>query len=89
MRYDQRPVHRKLIVPWYDSETLCFIQIMVMLMVLLFALAGISVASQNDAHQSHIWLPILLVIMSTGVIVSTSIRLVKRYRYRFSKHLKY
>jgi hypothetical protein len=87
MRYDQRPVHRKLIVPWYDSETACFLQIIFMLLVLFFALTGIFVAIENIEHQSHVWLPLLLVIMSTGVIVSTTIRLVKRFRYRYSNHL--
>jgi putative effector of murein hydrolase LrgA (UPF0299 family) len=89
MRYDQRPVHRKLIVSWYDSETACFIQIMFMLLVFLFALAGVSVAIEYVEHHAHIWLPILLVIMSAGVIVSTTTRLVKRYRYRFSNHLDF
>jgi hypothetical protein len=88
MRYDQRPVHRKLIVPWYDSETACFTLIIFMLAVLLFALMGISVASENVEHHSHIWLPILLVLMSATVIVSTSIRLIKRYRYRFSNYIE-
>jgi uncharacterized membrane protein YfcA len=87
MRYDRKPVYRKLIVPWYDSETVCFIVIILMLLVFLFSLAGISVATENDEHLSHLWFPILLVLLSGVVIISTVLRLIKRYRYRYSKDL--
>ncbi|MGD2272005.1 MAG: hypothetical protein PVI06_16505 [Desulfobacterales bacterium] len=88
MRYDRKPVYRKLIVPWYDSETVCFIIVVFMLLVLLFSLAGISVAGDNPQHHTHLWLPILLVLLSGAVVISTVIRLIKRYRYRYSKDLK-
>ncbi|UCH19810.1 MAG: hypothetical protein JSU83_14690 [Deltaproteobacteria bacterium] len=87
MRYDRKPVYRKLIVPWYDSETVCFIVIILMLLVFLFSLAGISVATENDEHLTHLWLPILLFLLSGVVIISTVFRLIKRYRYRYSKDL--
>ena len=89
MRYDQKPVYRKLIVPWYDSETVCVIVVVFMLLVFFFALAGISVASDKAEYHQHIWLPILLILLSSAVIISTVIRLVKRYRYRHSKGLNF
>jgi hypothetical protein len=87
MRYDRKPVYRKLIVPWYDSETVCFIVIVFMLLVFLFSLAGVSVARDNTQHNAHLWLPILLVLLSGSVVITTVIRLIKRYRYRYSKDL--
>jgi len=87
MRYDQKPVYRKLIVPWYDSETACFIVIVFMLLVFLFSLAGVAVATEAAEHHSHIWLPILLIVLSGAVIISTVFRLIKRFRYRYSKDL--
>ena len=87
MRYDQKPVHRKLIVPWHDTETTCLLIIVFMLAVFLFAIAGISVAGESVAHRDKIWLPILLLILSASVIISTAVRLVKRFRYRHSDHL--
>jgi hypothetical protein len=85
MRLDQNPMFRKIIVPWYDSETACFIVIAMMALVLMFGFAGASVALENEAYQEYIWVPVLLMVMSGWVIVSTTIRLIKRYAYRYSK----
>jgi len=85
MRIDQNPLFRKVIVPWYDSEAACFIVIFFMLLVFLFGFAGISVARKNIEYHEHVWMPVLLVVMSGGVIISTTIRLIKRYTRRFSK----
>ena len=85
MRLDQNPVFRKVIVPWYDSETVCLIVIVCMGVVVIFGFTGIAVARDNLIYLKHIWVPILLVLMSAGVIVSITIRLVKRYLQRFSK----
>jgi len=76
---------RKAIVPWYDSETACFIVIVLMAFIFMFGFAGTSVARENAAYQEYIWVPVLLMIMSGWVIVSTTIRLIKRYAYRYSK----
>ena len=85
MRLDQNPVFRKVIVPWYDSETVCLIVIVCMGVVVIFGLTGIAVARDHLIYQEHIWVPILLVFMSASVIVSITVRLVKRYLQRFSK----
>ena len=41
MLYDQNPVHRKVITPWYDARTVCLLMILAMLLVFLFALVGV------------------------------------------------
>ena len=87
MRYDEKPVHRKLIVPWYDSRITCLIVILSMLMVFLFALSGISAAGESPIRHKVIWLPILLMGLSAAVIVSTAVRLFKRFKHRFPKGL--
>jgi hypothetical protein len=89
MRYDQKPVHRKIIVPWYDSETACLGMILIMVLVFLFALAGISVAGESAEHHHKIWLPILLLITSGIVIISIAVRLFKRFRHRYNKDLHF
>lgn len=88
MRYDERPVHRKLIVPWYDSRLTCLVVILSMLLVFLFALSGISAAGESPIRNKVIWLPILLMGLSASVIVSTTVRLFKRLKHRFPKNLQ-
>ena len=85
MRLDQNPVFRKVIVPWYDSEIACLAVIIFMGVVVLFGFTGISVAQDNLLYHEHIWVPILLIIMSGSVLISITIRLTKRYLQRFSK----
>ena len=85
MRRDQNPVFRKEIVRWYNSDPACFLIIFFMLLVLLFGIAGISVARENVEYQGYAWVAVLLVMMSLAVIVSTAIRLIKRYARRFSE----
>jgi len=82
IQLDPNPVFRKVIVPWYDSETLCVVEIVFMVAVILFGLAGISVAHERMEYRDYIWVPVFLVVMSSIVIVSVSIRLIKRYRRR-------
>jgi len=82
MRMDQNPFFRKIIVPWYDSDTACYIVIAGMGIIIFFGFSGISAALENPAAHAHIWVPVLLVVTSAGVIVSTLVRLLRRYLHR-------
>ena len=79
MRLDQNPVYRKVIVPWYDSEIACLVLIGFLFVVFLLGFIGISVTSENISYGSYIWVPIVLVILSGGIILSITIRLIRRY----------
>lgn len=81
MRLNQNPVFRKIIVPWYDSNTACYLLIAFMILVIFFGMAGISVCCETPEYQKHVWVPLVLVLPSGGVLVSTSIRMIKR-RFR-------
>ena len=85
MRLDQNPVYRKAIYPWYDSETACYVLLVLMLPVFLFGITGISVASDIVEYGEYIWVPYLLVFLSSVVILSITLRLVRRYMNRYSK----
>ena len=87
MRYDERPVHRKLIVPWYDNRLACLVVILCMLVVFLFALSGITAAGESPIRHKVIWLPVLLMSLSASVIISTVVRLFKRIKHRFPRDL--
>ncbi|MEJ2472884.1 MAG: hypothetical protein P8Y74_03210 [Desulfobacterales bacterium] len=89
MLYDQNPVHRKLITPWYDSRTVCLVVILSMLLVFLFALVGVFLAWENSLYLEMIWLPALLALLSGIVILSTTVRLIKRWKHRYAKNWKY
>ena len=85
MRLDQNPVYRKVIVPWYDSKLACLVLIGFLFVVLLFGFIGISVAMDNASYRFYIWLPISLVVMSGGIIISITVRLIIRYANMKSK----
>lgn len=85
MRIDQNPVFRKTIIPWYDSEAVCIGVIILMIIVFFFGVVGISVARENAEYNGYVWIAVLLVVMSGGVIFSTTIRLIKRHARRYSK----
>jgi len=79
MRFDEKPIFRKIIVPWYDSETACLLLILFMVLIFLFGIAGLSVSSEIVEYNDFIWVPILLILLSGWVVVSTMIRLIKRF----------
>ena len=79
MRFRQNLLFRKAIVPWYDSEAACLLVILFLLVVFLFSLAGISVARGNIEYREHMWVAVLLAVLSGGVALSTTIRLIARY----------
>jgi len=78
MQLDQNPVFRRIISPWYDSTTACWITLAIMTLVFVFATVGIAVAQQSMEFRSHLWLPLILMLLSGSVIVSTLFRLLKR-----------
>ena len=78
MPLDKNPLFRKVILPWYDTKKVCFTVIVFMLLVLLFGIAGILEAVEKIEYHEHIWVPVLLIVMSAWVIASISIRLIKR-----------
>jgi hypothetical protein len=85
MTIQPKPMFRKAIYPFYDSEKACIIIFIVMLLILLFGIAGMSAAREEAQYAGHIWVPALLSALSLAVLISTSVRLIKHYRDRISK----
>ena len=84
MSPDLNPVYRKVIIPWYDSEAACFCVIAAMFFVFLFGFAGITVARETVEYHAYIWIPVIVVVTSGWIVISTTIRLTKRYMDRLS-----
>ena len=78
------PVFRKIVIPWYRSKTAYTLVLLCMLLVFLFAIAGVSVASEIEAYKSYIWVPILLLALSALILLTASYRLLKSYFSRSS-----
>ncbi len=79
---ENNPIYRKAIVPWYDSESWCLAVVVFMFAVVLFALIGIKVSDEIPRYGAFLWVPVLLAAMAAGVIVSITVRLIKRYAFR-------
>lgn len=79
MPSNKSPVFRKVIIPWYRSKTAYGICIALMLLVLLFGLAGISVAREEMQYRGYLWLPMLLVVLSGAIAVVNIVRLIRRH----------
>lgn len=82
MKLDHPPLYRKAVVQWYDSELACLITVVFLFLVVLFGMAGITVAKSTPQYQDYIWVPILLTVLGAGVIISITIRLTKRFLSR-------
>jgi len=76
---DHRTAYRKTIVPWYDSEAICLVMIILMLLVLIFAYIGLRVTQDILAYADYLWIPVLLMTISITIILSTTIRLIRRH----------
>ena len=73
------PVFRKTANPWYQSKMVYALTITFMVIVLLFGLVGISVTREIEQYHDYVWVPVVLVVLSTGVMISAVIRLIKRH----------
>lgn len=75
MQLDQNPYFRRTITSWYDSTFACWLLIITMLVVFVFALAGIMVASGEPDFDKHVWFPGFLAFLSGFLVVKVYIRL--------------
>ena len=78
MSFNQNPVFRKAIIPWYDSNKICIIAIVFMFLVFLFSIAGMLEAHEKPEYYKYIWVPVLTALMSGWIVVSIMIRLIRR-----------
>jgi hypothetical protein len=79
LRIDPNPLFRRVIAPWYDTALTCWLVLVSMATVALFAWKGIAVALSNPAYTRHLWVPTTLLVLSLLVFVSVVVRILNRY----------
>lgn len=84
MKIDKTPFFRKKIYPWYDSNGMCILTMFVMVLAAAFSVIGWMVGHQNVQYRGYVWVPILLLVLSLVVFVSTAVRLIDRISRRDS-----
>nr|CBX27360.1 unknown protein [uncultured Desulfobacterium sp.] len=77
MPLKSKPVFRKVVYHFYDTETAGIILIILMMPVILFGITGIVVAIDNPQYSGYIWVPVLVVCLSSVVFLSELIRFIK------------
>lgn len=76
---DKNPVFRKIIVAWYDSEMACISMILIMLSLILFGIAGVSVALSEPAYTGFVWVPATLIGLCMILLFTAAVRLMRLY----------
>ncbi len=85
MSLKSKPIFRKVVYPFYDTETACIIIIITMLLIILFGITGIVVAIENAQFSDYIWVPVFIVFLSSLVFISELIRYIKHHIDRTSR----
>ncbi len=85
MPREKNPVFRRAIIPWYDSDRVCWIVVGLMTAMAIFSTVGIFTALEDPRYHNFFWLPLLLLLLSTGIATSTLIRVLRRYYDRLSR----
>ncbi len=85
MPREKNPVFRRAIIPWYDSDRVCWFVVVAMTVIAIFSAVGIFAALEESLFHNYFWLPLLLLLLSTGIAVSTLIRMFRRYIDRLSR----
>jgi hypothetical protein len=78
MHVEQNPIHRKIIVSWYDSDPAIIALMAAMALVLIFGIFGIVVSHEAQEYNADGWIAMLLTGLSGWVILSAGIRLISR-----------
>ena len=48
-------------------------------------MVGISVSREDPAYNGYVWVPIILLVLSAGIVITTIARLIKRYTRKSTK----
>jgi len=52
--------------------------------ILGFGIEGVRIAGKIDQYNGYVWIPVLLILLSSSVCISVLFRMIRRYKDRFS-----
>ena len=78
MKSRENPLFRKIIVPWYDADLVCYAVVVFSLGTLAFSVCGVLAANESQRGQTILWVPLLLAGLSLFLAASTLFRLIRR-----------
>lgn len=78
MKLDPNPLFRRVIAPWYDSNSVCTLLLIAMGVVIIFSIVGWVVSRRVTDYHTHTWVPVTLLILSLFVFCSVIVRLIHR-----------
>ncbi len=80
MQLDQNPFFRKTITSWYDSSFVCWLLILLVFVVFVFALGGVLVVLGEPGFEEHLWFPGFLAFLSGFLVIKVFFRLRTRFK---------
>jgi len=78
MSLKKEPILRKQIFPWYDTDTMCWMFMILMILVLGFGITGFTVSLELAEYSDFYWVPGLIIVLSSYVVLSLAVRLINR-----------
>lgn len=78
MKLDPNPLFRRVIAPWYDSNMVCTLLLIVMGVVIIFSIVGWVVSRRVADYHAYTGVPVTLLILSLFVFCSVIVRLIHR-----------
>lgn len=70
-----KPLFRKVIFPWYYAKSVQILIIIIGLLIIFFAVVGISVAGEYENSHKFIWIPGILLVAAGALVVVAIYRL--------------
>ena len=72
--------YKKYDIPWYASDTICLILIVIMAFIFIFGLIGLNVSQTIPEYNEMKIIPLALSFLSVFIMLTTIIRLIRRIR---------
>ena len=84
-----KPLFRKVIFPWYYAKSVQILIILIGLGLVFFAVVGIGVAGEYENGHKFIWIPIVLLVAATALVVIAFYRLRRAVSQKPSRHIDF